>query len=266
MGEVAFRRVLLTGAAGRIGSTLRKGLRDEVDELRLTDRTTVDPEPGSAETFVKADLMDPDAVTRVIDGVDAVVHLGGIPDEASFSELLGPNIQGTFNLFDAARRAGVTRIVYASSNHASGFYSAADRLTGQEVPRPDSLYGVTKVFGEAVGRLYADKFGLQVISVRIGSFEREPSEPRHLHTWLSHDDAIRLFKSCLTAKSIDYLTIYGVSANTHTWWPLGDAARTLGYEPQDDAERFAPHLEEGPADALQGGRFTARDYGGWAAE
>jgi uronate dehydrogenase len=263
---VGFRRVLLTGAAGRIGSTLRKGLRGEVGELRLTDRVTVDPAPGADETFVKADLMDPDAIARAIDGVDAVVHLGGIPDEASFDELVGPNIQVTFNLFEAARRAGVTRIVYASSNHASGFYSPADRLTGQEPPRPDSLYGVTKVFGEAIGRLYADKFGLQVIAVRIGSFEPEPSEPRHLHTWLSNDDAIRLFKACLTAEQIDYLTIYGVSANTRSWWPLGDAARAIGYEPQDDAERFAERLGKDTPVSLQGGRFTARDYGGWAAE
>jgi uronate dehydrogenase len=263
---VGFRRVLLTGAAGRIGSTLREGLRGEVDELRLTDRIRVDPVPGTSETFVQADLVDAGALARAVEGVDALVHLGGIADEAMFGELLDPNIQGTFNLFDAARRAHVTRFVYASSNHASGFYSADDRLTGQEPPRPDSLYGVTKVFGEALGRLFADKFGLQVISVRIGSFEREPSEPRHLHTWLSHEDALRLFKSCLTAKPIDYLTIYGVSANTRTWWPVADSAKTIGYEPQDDAERFAQQLGRGASDALQGGRFTAPDYGGWAAE
>jgi uronate dehydrogenase len=262
---VEFRRVLLSGAAGRIGSTLRAGLRNDVDELRLTDRRDVDPAPVGVETFVGADLQDASALARAVEGIDAVIHLGGIPDERAFDELQGPNIQGTFNLFDAARRAGVTRIVYASSNHASGFYRSEDRLTGQEPPRPDSLYGVTKVFGEAVGRLYADKFGLQVIAVRIGSFEPQPTEPRHLHTWLSHEDAIRLFKACLIAKAIGYLTIYGVSANTRTWWPLGDAAKTIGYEPQDDAERFAAELGHAATQSLQGGRFTASDYGGWAA-
>ncbi|MEA2509063.1 MAG: uronate dehydrogenase [Actinomycetota bacterium] len=266
MSGVGFRRVLLTGAAGRIGSALRPGLRTEVEELRLTDRTTVGPAPGTTETFVQADLLDEAAVARSVEGVDAIVHLGGIPDEAPFDELLGPNIHGTFTLFDAARRAGVTRIVYASSNHASGFYGPADRLTGEEPPRPDSLYGVTKVFGEAVGRLYADKFGLQVIAVRIGSFEQEPSEPRHLHTWLSPGDALRLFRSCLTDKPVHFLTIYGVSANTQTWWPSGDAARTIGFEPQDDAERFAEKISNGATDTWQGGRFAARDYGRWAAD
>jgi uronate dehydrogenase len=266
VSEVGFRRVLLTGAAGRIGSALRGGLRDLVDELRLSDRTPLDPAPATSETFVQADLVDAAAVARAVDGVDAVVHLGGIPDEASFDDLLGPNIQGTFNLFDGARRAGVTRVVYASSNHATGFYRPEARLTGDEATRPDSLYGVTKVFGEAVGRLYADKFGLQVVAVRIGSFESEPSHPRHLHTWLSHGDALRLFRACLTPTPIDYLTVYGVSANTQSWWPLGDAATTIGYEPQDDAERFAARFSDAAADPWQGGRFTARDYGGWAGE
>jgi uronate dehydrogenase len=261
-----FPRVLLTGAAGRIGSTLREGLRADLEELRLSDREPLEPVAGTSETFVGADLLDLSALDGAVAGVDAVIHLGGNPDEAPFDELLAANIRGTFNVFDAARRAGVVRVVYASSNHATGFYRPEDPLVGEEPPRPDSLYGVTKVFGEALGRLYADKFGLQVIAVRIGSFEQQPSDPRHLHTWLSPGDALRLFKACLTAKPIDHLTVYGVSANTQTWWPLGEAARIIGYEPQDDAERFAAQFSEATADPWQGGRFTARDYGGWAAE
>jgi uronate dehydrogenase len=256
------RRVLLTGAAGKIGSAIREGLRSDLTELRLTDRLDVVPAPGAPETFVRADLLDRAAVERAVAGVDAVIHLGGNPDEASFDDLIGPNVRGTFNLFDAARRAGVTRVVYASSNHATGFYQPSDRLIGEEPTRPDSLYGVTKVFGEAIGRLYADKFGLQVVAVRIGSFKPRPTQPRELHTWLSPGDAVRLFRSCLTPESIGFLTIYGVSANTRTWWPRAEAARILGYEPQDDAEQYADELGES-SERWQGGGFTARDYGGW---
>ncbi|MDP9234454.1 MAG: NAD(P)-dependent oxidoreductase [Actinomycetota bacterium] len=257
-----FRRVLLTGAAGNIGSVLREGLRTGLEELRLTDRVPVDPAEGTSETFVHADLLDAAAIDRAVAGVDAVIHLGGRPDEASFDDLVGPNLQGTFNLFDAARRAGVRRVVYASSNHATGFYRPGDRLTGEEPTRPDSLYGVTKVFGEAIGRLHADKFGLQVIALRIGSFKPRPKEPRELHTWLSPGDAVRLFRSCLTPDPIGYLVVYGVSANTRRWWPSTEAARTIGYEPQDDAEQYAEELGES-SERWQGGGFTARDYGGW---
>ena len=256
------RKVLLTGAAGRIGSVLREGLRGDLDELRLSDREHLVPVPGTSETFVQADLQDPAAMVAAMKGVDAVIHLGGNPSEASFTDLLGPNILGTFNVFEAARETGAKRIVYASSNHATGFYGPGDKLTGSEPTRPDSLYGVTKVFGEAIGSLYADKFGLQVVAVRIGSFEERPSHPRHLHTWLSHRDAVQLFRCCLNADSIHFLAIYGVSANRRTWWPLGDAARAIGYEPQDDAEDYLEEVGEG-SERFQGGPFTKPDYGGW---
>ena len=261
----AFRRVLLTGAAGRIGSALREGLRPGLDELRLSDREHVEPLTGTPETFVQADLIDPAATRKAVDGVDAIVHLGGHPDEAPFEHLLGPNIQGTFNLFEAARRAGVTRVVYASSNHATGFYETTDRLVGDEPSRPDSLYGVTKVFGEAIGRLYADKFQLQVIAVRIGSFEPRPSEPRHLSTWLSPEDAVRLFRACLSPVDVHFMVLYGVSANQRSWWPRSESTKLVGYEPQDDAEEFVGEIGEG-SDAWQGGRFVSPDYGGWTAQ
>ena len=263
MAVTEFRRVLLTGAAGRIGSVLREGLRPQLEELRLSDREHLEPEPGTSETYVQADLVDAAAVARAVDGVDAVIHLGGIPDEAAFADLLGPNLAGTFNVFEAARRAGVGRVVYASSNHATGFYRTDDRLAGEVPPRPDSLYGVTKVFGEAVGRLYADKFGLQVVAVRIGSFEDKPSEPRHLHTWLSPGDGVRLFTASLSPARFQFLAIYGVSANTRSWWPRGEAEEVLGYRPQDNAEDYANDIPNADA-AFQGGRFTAPDYGGWS--
>ena len=256
-----FRRVLLTGAAGNIGSCLRAGLGDELDELRLTD--VREPDPPS-DSFIAADLADGEAVMRAVEGVEAVVHLGAVRSEAPFDRLLGPNVVGTFNVLDAARRAGVRRVVFASSNHATGFYPVDERLTGAEPPRPDGLYGATKAFGEALARMYSDRFGLEVICLRIGSFGERPSGPQGLHMWLSPGDAVRLFRACLSADDVDFLTVYGVSANTRSWWDLGEAARLLGYEPQDDAERFAAEIEDtGPPAAYQGGAFTDPGYGGW---
>ena len=255
-------RVLLTGAAGAIGACLREGLRGEVEELRLSDvREVGDLAPG--ETFVRADVTDPAAVDRAVEGVEAVIHLGAVPDEAGFDVLAGPNLHGAFHVFDAARRLGVRRVIYASSNRITGFEPSARRLGGGEAPRPDGLYGATKAWGEALGRLYHDRFGLEVVSVRIGSFEREPSEPRHLFTWLSHGDAVRLFRACLTAPDVGYACVYGASANARGWWDLGPA-RALGYEPADDAERFADRFPGATPEPVQGAPYTAPGYGGWA--
>ncbi len=254
------RRVLITGAAGAIGSCLREGLRPLVDQLVLTDARTV--EPAANERFVGADLADRDAVAQATEGVDAVVHLGAVPTEVPFDELLGPNIIGTFNVFEAARRGGAARVVFASSNHATGFCPVERTLTGTEPTRPDSLYGVTKVYGEALGSLYADKFGLEVISVRIGGFLERPRQVRDLATWLSHGDAVRLFAACLSAPAAGFRVVYGASANTRLFWDL-TPARELGYEPQDDAERYAGDVA-GEPHRLHGGSYTARDAGGWA--
>jgi uronate dehydrogenase len=254
------RRLLITGAAGAIGSCLREGLRPRVDELVLTDARAI--ETTGHERFAQADLADRDAMMRVADGVDAVIHLGAIPTEASFDELLGPNLIGTFNVFEAARRGGARRIVFASSNHATGFYPVEQSLTGHHAPRPDTLYGVTKAYGEALGSLYADKFGLDVICIRIGSFGERPREVRELATWLSPEDAVRLFAACLSAPSVGFRVVYGASANTRLNWDLS-SARELGYEPQDDAERFLAELG-GEPHPLHGGSYTDRDIGGWA--
>jgi uronate dehydrogenase len=252
--------VLITGAAGAIGSCLRAGLRSQVDELVLTDARTL--EPTGNERFIQADLADRDAVVRAADGVDAVIHLGAIPTEASFDELLGPNLIGTFNVFEAGRRGGARRLVFASSNHATGFYPVEQRLTGRDAPRPDTLYGVTKAYGEALGSLYADKFGLNVICIRIGSFGERPRQVRELATWLSLEDAVRLFAACLSAPSVGFRVIYGASANTRLNWDLS-SARELGYEPQDDAERFVAEVG-GEPHRSHGGSYTDRDIGGWA--
>jgi uronate dehydrogenase len=252
-------RVLLTGAAGTIGSALRAPLRAEVEELRLSDIEPLEAEAPN-ESVHLADLADFDAVRAAAEGVDAIVHLGGIPTEAPFEDLARANLHGTFNVFEAARLAGVERVVFASSNHATGGYPVEHRLIGTEAVRPDSLYGVTKAYGEALGRLYHDKFGMRVACLRIGSFQERPREPRMLATWLSVPDAARLVLACLTSPDLRFEIVYGVSANRRSWWAAGPGRR-LGYVPQDDAEAFAAELP-GDVEGPQGGEFAARERHG----
>jgi uronate dehydrogenase len=252
-------RVLLTGAAGAIGSRLRAPLREAASELRLTDVAPLQAEAPN-ESVHPADLTDFDALCAAADGVEAVVHLGGVPDEAPFEELAPANLVGCYHAYEAARLGGAQRFVFASSNHATGFYPADHRLVGNEPPRPDSLYGVSKVYGEALGRLYHDKFGLRVACLRIGSFQERPLEPRMLATWLSVPDAARLVLACLTSPELQFSVIYGVSANQRSWWAAAPGRR-LGYEPQDDAEAFAGELP-GAIEGPQGGEFAARERHG----
>jgi uronate dehydrogenase len=253
--------VLITGAAGRIGTALRHGL---TQDLRLTD--IVEPRDLRAgERFVHADLSDAAAIDRAVAGVDAVVHLGAVPDEAPFEQLAGPNLHGTFHVFDACRRRGVRRIVYASSNHATGMYPVGEPLDETYVPRPDGLYGVSKVYGEALGRMYVERFGLEVVALRIGSCQERPLVPRALSTWLSYPDCVRLVDAALTAPDVGFTIVYGVSNNTRRWWPASDAHRRIGYEPQDDAEVFAAEVDDtGPEYDRQGGPNPDPAYGGWA--
>src|SRR3954454_12103800 len=206
------RRVLMTGARGQIGSVLRPALRTDVEELRLSDLTDPD-ELVEGETSVPADLTDFDAVQRAVEGVDAVVHLGAVPDEAPFEQIAGPNLHGAYHVFEACRRFGVKRIVYASSNHATGMYPVGVPLDGSYPPRPDGLYGASKVFGEALGRMYVDRFGLSVVCLRIASFQPHPRERRELSTWLSHEDAVRLVQAALTADDVAFAVVYGGSQN-----------------------------------------------------
>jgi uronate dehydrogenase len=254
-------KLLITGAAGRIGTVLRDGLRAEVEELRLSD-VVEPPDLRAPETYVAADLADAGAVDRAVQGADAVVHLGAVPDEAPFAQIAGPNLHGTFHVFDACRRFGARRVVFASSNHATGMYPAGAPLDGSQPPRPDGIYGASKVWGEAVGRMFAERFGLEVVCLRIGSFRERPTERRELATWLSHGDAVRLVRAALTAPDVGFEIVYGVSANTRAWWPL---TGRLGYAPRDDAEAYAAEIEqEGPEYELQGGANTAPEHGGWA--
>ena len=237
---------VLTGAAGRIGTSLRPSIAERVGRLRLVDRVPVTPEYEGEESRV-ADLRDRAGANEAIAGADGVVHLGAISDEAPFDDLCAVNILGTFNVVEAARLAGVTRFVYASSNRVTGFYPVST-VVGPEVPtHPDSLYAVSKVAAEALGSLYADKFDLSFVSVRIGSFEDAPRDRRHLSTWLSPRDCAAAFLAAMRAPGVTYAAFYAVSANTRGWWDL-TPGYGLGFRPVDNAEDYVGTIN---ADAAQ---------------
>ncbi|MDB5044763.1 MAG: TDP-glucose-4,6-dehydratase, partial [Deinococcus sp.] len=217
------RRILITGAAGEVGSVLRTQLRDFLTDsqtvLRLTDARDPGPEQAGEEVRV-ADLTDFAAIQAVMQDVDAVVHLGGIPNEDRYRRIRDVNIDGTYHVLEAARQAGVRRVAFASSIHTVGLYPRTP--IGPNVPvRPDTHYGISKVYGEALGRMYAEKFGLEFVSVRICSFQKEPQDARHLSTWLSHRDAAQLFARAVTAPAHalpdGFRIVAGISANTRRW-------------------------------------------------
>lgn len=249
-------RVLVTGAGGSIGRVLRAGLRGRY-ALRLLDREPQEP-PRDDEEVMTADLADLHALVQACEGAHAVVHLAGIPVEDRFAAIAEANITGTYHVLEAARRQGVGRVVLASSNHVTGFHSIGERIGPEAEPRPDTFYGVSKLALEGLGRLYAEKFGLRIACLRIGSFADRPRGVRSLSTWLSHRDAVQLVVRCLEAAQLGYSIMYGISGNTRAWWDLS-SARALGYQPEDDAERFAEQiLAESGADPglYQGEPFT----------
>lgn len=250
-------RILITGAAGAIGSTLRAGLHGHYPLLRLSDLTAMES-AGAGEELHMADLRDYQAVKTAMTGIDCVVHLGGIPREAPWPAILEANIIGTYNLFEAARECGVQRVIFASSNHAVGYHRAKKTIGVDVESRPDSRYGVSKVYGEALGRLYADKHGISVACLRIGSFRRQPTDARQLSTWISPRDMVQLIRCCIDAQDYGYLVLYGVSANTRARWKNPHAAR-IGYTAQDNAEDYAAEIAgktaTGAAAEFHGGDF-----------
>lgn len=258
-------RVLITGAAGRLGNALRIGLRPRWRRLRLTDLRPVEA-PAENEEVVLADINDRAALDRLMQDVSAVVHLAGNvrvldPPEPMF-EASG---RGLFNVFEAARLAGVKRIVYASSNHAFGYYPIDRRVSPADAPRPDSLYGVLKVFGEAYLRYYFDRHGIRSVSLRIGSFAPHPRDQRMLATWLSAADLTQLVERSLEHPDPGCLVVNGYSRNRRL--NVSDAGWDfLGYAPQDDAERYVDALRAAGVDVdgppqwpEHGGQFIQKD-------
>jgi uronate dehydrogenase len=262
--------VLITGAAGRIGTWLRGGLPERGWAVRSLDVVPItETRPG--EEQVVADVTDLTAMSRVAEGADALVHLAGIATESTWPAILHDNIDGTYVALEAARRAGIRRVVLASSNHATGFTPrpGSGQLLKEEdaPPRPDTYYGVAKVTMEALGSLYVDRYGMDVVCLRIGSAFAEPTTTRQLSTWLSPADTVSLVDAALRAPDPGFAVVWGVSANTRNWWDL-TAARALGYEPQDDAEVYAEALIEvygepdlgDPVHARVGGEYTTAEF------
>ena len=257
-------RLLLTGAAGGLGKMLRTELVGSAEIIRLSSRSDIG-ELAPHEEHVRADLADAAAVERMLEGVDAVVHMGGQSTEAAWDVVVASNIVGCINLYEAARKAGTKRIILASSNHVIGMHPRDRRLDHTSPPRPDSRYGLSKAFGEDLACLYAYKYGISSLCICIGSSFPEPRNRRMLSTWMSYSDLVQMIKVGLTADYL-YEIVYGVSANKRSWWENSNALR-LGFEPRDDAEAFAPELESiGEADpvaeALQGGSSAGREYAG----
>ncbi|MEO8442161.1 MAG: NAD(P)-dependent oxidoreductase [Betaproteobacteria bacterium] len=259
-------RVLITGAAGEIGRVLRAGLYDGKRTLRLLD---IKPQNSArtGEELVTADLADTAALQNAMRDIDCIVHLAGVPREGAWEAILPNNIIGTYNLFEAARKAGVKRVIFASSNHVIGYYRATQAVGVMEPERPDSRYGVSKAYGEALGRMYADKYGLEVACLRIGSFRARPEDARQLATWISHRDMVELTRCCIDAAAFHFLVLYGVSNNTRNRWQNPHAAE-IGYRPQDNAEAFAHELEGkapppgDPAAIFHGGAFCGLEFKG----
>ncbi|NEN07675.1 NAD(P)-dependent oxidoreductase [Diaminobutyricibacter tongyongensis] len=240
---------------------IREGLASRYDQVVLYQRTATG-ELHPNETIVVGDLTDLGALVAAAQGVDVIVHLGGKADESDFAEILSSNIVGSYNVFEAARRAGVRRVVYASSNHVVGFYPAAETVNEDTPVRPDSYYGASKVFGEALGRLYHDKWGMEVVALRIGIFRQRPADRRQLALWLSPQDSVELIARSIEADGIGYLLAYGSSANRDSWWDSTRSWEALGYHPNDDAADYQSDIEEVTEPERYGGVFTAADYQG----
>lgn len=233
------RRVLITGAAGRIGSSLAEQLKDRYD-LRLHYHSNVPDNPPVKDT-IRADISKFDEIRPAMEGVDAVVHMAGNPStSAPWDAILQGNIMGAYNVFEAARQAGVRKIVFASTNHVMGMYDRDNLwpVYAQQPVRPDSLYGVSKAFGETLGRHFSDQFGLSVICLRIGWFLPEPRDEIGLWMWLSPRDCAQVV-SCAVDSPLQYGVFYAISRNSRRHWDITDTMQKLGYRPQDDAEIYA---------------------------
>ncbi|WP_222854121.1 NAD-dependent epimerase/dehydratase family protein [Fodinicola acaciae] len=259
-------RVLITGAAGGIGRLIRSRLRRDGRELRLFDIATVAPaEDGEPVELLTGSVTDPSAVRAACDGVDAIIHLGGLSREAPWADTLDVNVNGTQVLLEAAREAGVRRVILASSNHAVGYHPVTDNVAADLAPQPDTYYGVSKAAIEALGALYAHRFGMDVICVRIGMCFPKPMGVRGLALWLSPDDCGRLLEACLSAPSPGYRLVWGVSRNTRGYVSLAEA-EALGYKSQDDSEVFAAEILASdtaahPENEVIGGGFTITPLG-----
>ncbi|WP_397453302.1 NAD-dependent epimerase/dehydratase family protein [Pseudomonas sp. NA-150] len=258
-----FNRLLLTGAAGGLGQVLRQRLRPFSKILRLSDISQMTPALDESEEVQPCDLADKQAVDQLVEGVDAILHFGGVSVERPFEEILGANICGVFHIYEAARRHNVKRVIFASSNHVIGFHKQDQRLDAHSLRRPDSYYGLSKSYGEDVASFYFDRYGIETVSIRIGSSFSEPQNRRMMSTWLSFGDLTQLLECALYTPNVGHTVVYGVSDNQNVWWDNTFAAH-LNYKAQDTSEVFREQVEAQPMPAAddpsmvyQGGAFVA---------
>jgi uronate dehydrogenase len=256
---------MITGAAGKIGTALRAGLRGRFPRFRVTDRAPI-PAPREDEEAVVGDISDRSILDGLTKGVDCLVHLAGAPDPVDFETMFRVNARGMFDVFEASRRNGVKRIVFASTNHTFGMYPVQERVTPALPPRPDSFYGVTKVFGETLLRYYFDKHGIESVSLRIGTFRALPEAQRHLSTWFSIADAVRLFERALKQPQVGCLVVNGYSRNARLRTDDPNWVR-IGYRPEDDAEEHRESLAAAGVDVdgplqwpIHGGEYLPKEY------
>ncbi len=262
-----FNRVLITGAAGALGKELRKSGQALAKHVRLTD-LVASTGLAAHEEDRPCNLDDMPAVSSAVQGCDCIVHLGAKANEGTWDEVLHSNIMGTYNIYEAARRHGVKRIVYASSIHAVGYYERNHTIDAKVPTRPDTLYGVSKTFGENLASLYFDKFGIESVCLRIGSCFPEPADRRHLITWLSYADMRQLCERSLAAPRVGFLISYATSNNRQSFWD-NKFASILGYRPEDSADGHAEKIfaktEQGdpndPTVKYQGGVYCK--WGHW---
>lgn len=259
------KKIALSGAGGQLGSVVRAALIARGTPLRSAAGSKALVPLVEGEDVMHGDLRDPAVVDRLLAGVDVLIHFAGTSVERPLPEIIENNLRGLVEVYEGARRQGVRRIVFASSNHAIGMYPVTEHLSLDCELRPDGFYGLSKVWGEALARMYWDKHGIESVCVRIGSCLERPTEPRHLSTWFGHRDLLHFLDRCVEAEDVGFLTIWGVSANTRSWWDNSGAAR-LGYQPTQNAEAYAEEIlaRPNPLDALgqrfQGGSFVGIDY------
>lgn len=257
-------RVLLTGAAGIVGTALRPLLAQRYEHLLSTDQNPVQ-DLAENEESVLGDIGDLSFVQELANGVDGIIHLAGmVGPDYTFDEVLGPNIVGTHNVLTAARFAKISHVAYASSHHAVGYFKRDDLVDHRTAPRPDSQYGLSKAYGESAGSFFADKYGLNVMAIRIGFVGDEVIDERRLHTWISPRDLAQLIHIGLSKKDLGFELVYGVSDVEAPFFDNSNALR-LGYLPID---RAIDHLADqsilstkpnpnSPEGVYVGGHFAA---------
>ncbi len=256
-----FKRLLLTGAAGGLGRILRDRIKPWADVVRLSDIGDLGP-AREGEEIVQCDLADKAAVLAMMEGVDAVLHFGGISTEAEFEAIMQANILGTYNLYEAVHKCGVKRVVFASSNHTIGFYRTTDIIDADSPVRPDTFYGVSKCFGENLSRYYYDRLGIETVCLRIGSSFPEPNNPRMLVTYFSYDDLVECLRCALMTPRVGHTIAFGVSDNPAKWWDNRKAAH-LGFQARDSSARFAGRFPNPGAYPPAGDTATIYQGGGF---